>query len=285
MNRESHQKNTGRPAEDKPRLAVIDDEDRWLKVFKRMFRKSDYHLETYSDPNAFLRVIGHDPNRFAGVICDIKMPEINGHQVFDALKENPATANIPFVLVSGVLTENHNLSRVQGKAYVSKLDDNLCSRIFDELIEVIENRPHLEAYLRNRQVATENIEFFHQFYVNYHIFFSQILEFVRQMEAACVKVDAEEAEQIRTRCDKYMKDLNQRLMDLVHIAQDCPHAEHFITNVCRRVRTSLNMLLHFQMLIGEATTSGSNFPRLLTECRHNLESIIMGSEKGYNLRD
>ncbi len=285
MNREGHQKGAGGNAGDAPRLAVIDDEDQWLKVFERLFRNSDYRLETYSDPHAFLRVIDLDPTRYAGVICDIKMPGISGHDIFGILKGNPITANVPFVLVSGVLTEDHNLARVQGIAHISKLDNNLRSRIFDELIEIIENWPHLEAYLRNRQALAEDIAFLHQFYVNYHLFFAQILDSVRQMEAACVNADIEEAEQVRARCDRCMQDLYQRCMALVSLVQDCPQAEHFAAKVCTRARTSLNMLLHFQLLIGESAPTDSDFTRLLTECRQSLEKIIQGTEKGYNLRE
>ena len=192
-NQVNHQQEDGRLDDGRMRLAVIDDEDRWLGVFKRMFRDTSYQLETFSDPRNFLSVIGNEPKRFAGIICDIKMPEIDGHQVFKEIKENPETANIPFVMVSGMLTENLNLNRVQGIAHVSKLDDNLRTRIFDELIEIIENWPFLETFLQEKQVDPEDIKFFHQFYVNYHLFFGQILDFVRRMEIACVNSDDKEA--------------------------------------------------------------------------------------------
>ena len=37
------------------------------------------------------------------ILCDIKMPEINGHQVLVALKEDPVTSNIPFVFISAMV--------------------------------------------------------------------------------------------------------------------------------------------------------------------------------------
>ena len=37
------------------------------------------------------------------ILCDIKMPETNGHQVLVALKEDPTTSIIPFVFISALV--------------------------------------------------------------------------------------------------------------------------------------------------------------------------------------
>mgnify|MGYP003564952137 CR=1 FL=1 len=71
---------------DKPTIAVIDDEQRWLKVFKRMFRNSDYAVDTFDNPQIFLETIFQSPDRYAGIICDNKMPGLDGHQVFESIK-------------------------------------------------------------------------------------------------------------------------------------------------------------------------------------------------------
>jgi CheY-like chemotaxis protein len=149
-----------------PKIAVIDDERRWLKVFRRMFRSSKYSVDTYSDPQEFLDTITASPDKYCGIICDIKMPDIDGYQVFEILKSNIATQNIPFLMVSGVLTQDHNFSKVQGIAHISKLDDNLRAKVFQELIEVIENWPKVRQYLEDKHVSAEKIEFFCQFFIN-----------------------------------------------------------------------------------------------------------------------
>ena len=138
------------------RIAVIDDEHQWLKVFKRMFHNSTYLTETYDDPQKFVNTVTANPNRYAGIICDIKMPRMDGHQVYETVKNNRETKHIPFLIVSGVLTQNYNLSRVQGLAYVSKLDDNLRGKVFEELIEVIENWPKVRDYLRSQDEKEKN---------------------------------------------------------------------------------------------------------------------------------
>ncbi len=250
-----------------------------------MFRRSDYAVDTYDDPQRFLDALFAAPNRYAGIICDIKMPQLDGHQVFNSVKSNEATQNIPFLIVSGVLTQDQNLSKVQGAAYISKLDDNLKTKVFQELIEVIENWPKLESYLRSREVDEEKIGFFCQFFINYHKYFNDILTYVNQMEKACVTGDRESIENIHRKCIDFLDDLQNTCMDLISLIQEGPESSGFIRKVCERGRTSLNMIQSFQLMLTEETSSKEEFRLFLNECKDSLEKIIVGTEDGYNLRD
>lgn len=268
----------------RPTIAVIDDEHTWLKTFQRIFRKSDYDVDTFADPKAFLDTIAKDPKRYCGVICDIKMPQIDGHQVFETLKSNPTTQNIPFLMVSGVLTRDHNLSKVQGFAFVSKLDENLQEKVFSELIEVIENWPKVQRYLHAQHVSDERIEFFCQFFMNYHRFFNEILKYVNAMETACVNGDAKAIALLNHQCNQYMDHLMHTCMELITIVQEMPEITGFVSKICKRGRTSLNMIQTFKFMLADESSSNPAFRNFLNECRKSLEKIIVGTEKGYKLR-
>jgi CheY-like chemotaxis protein len=274
--------NTAHPT--KPKIAVIDDEHKWLKVFKRIFRNSNYSVDTYDDPQCFIDAIFDTPDQYAGIICDIKMPQLDGHQVFEAIKNNIATQNIPFLIVSGVLTQDQNLNKVQGTAYISKLDDDLRARVFEELIEVIENWPKIEGYLRYRNVPEEKIGFFCQFFINYHKYFNDILSYVNQMETACVNGDKKAIAKINRQCLDFLNDLQETCMEMITLIQEGPESSGFISKVCERGRTSLNMVQSFQLLLTEETSSNEEFRMFLNDCRASLEKIIVGTEEGYNLR-
>lgn len=265
-------------------IAVIDDEHKWLNVFKRMFRNSEYGVDTFDDPQLFLTTIFQSPQKYAGIICDIKMPQLDGHQVFDAIKENKATQNIPFLIVSGVLTQDHNLSKVQGAVYISKLDDDLKAKVFEELIEVIENWPVIKVYLKNKEVPEDKIDFFCQFFINYHRYFNDILSYVNEMEMACVDGDRQKIEQINRDCMYFLSEMQNTCMDMISLLQTGPQSSGFIAKVCERGRTSLNMIQSFQLMLSEETSSNEEFQAFLDECRDSLEKIIVGTEKGYNLR-
>lgn len=268
----------------KLRIAVIDDEKIWLKAFQRIFRNSAYAVDTYSDAEQFMETIMRHPDKYAGIICDIKMPHMDGHQVFRALKENKATRNIPFLIVSGVLTQDHNLSKVQGIAYVSKLDDNLRSKVYDELIEVIENWPKLKQFLRSQDVPDAKIETFFQFFINYHTYFGHILQYINKMESACTAGDDEAIVRVKEACNLYIADLHKTCMEIIALVQMNPETTSFVRKVCQRGRTSLNMIQSFQMMLADEPSSNQEFRSFLLECRESLEKIIIGSERGYNLR-
>lgn len=265
-------------------IAVIDDEHKWLKVYKRMFRKSNYCIDTFSDPQLFLDTIAKDPNRFAGIICDIKMPMMSGHKVFDCVKENENTRNIPFLIVSGVLTQNQNLSKIQAAAYVSKMDDDLRTKIFQELIEVIENWPKLRKYLCAQNVSEDKIEFFCQFFINYQKFFNEILDYIHQMEQACTNSDDKAIASIKKECTSFMNDLHNKCMCVIPVIQEYPEMTDFIRKICTRGRSSLSMIQNFQFIITEKKVSNDEFLLFLDDCRQSLEKIIIGTEQGYNLR-
>ena len=271
--------------QDKPIIAVIDDERNWLKVFKRMFRNSDYAVDTYDDPKRFLETIFESPDRYAGIICDIKMPGLDGHQVFESIKSNKATQNIPFLIVSGVLTQDQNLCKVQGAVYISKLDDNLRAKVFEELIEVIENWPKIEGYLRYRNVTEEKIDFFCQFFINYHKYFNDILTYVNEMESACVNGDDEKIKAINRQCLGFLTEMQSACMEMISLIQEGPETTGFIRKVCERGRTSLNMIQSFQLMLSEETSTNEEFRAFLNDCRDSLEKIIIGTDKGYNLRE
>jgi CheY-like chemotaxis protein len=269
----------------KPKIAVIDDDRTWLKVFRRLFRNSKYAVDTYSDPRTFLDTITPSPEKYCGIICDIKMPDIDGYEVFEILKSNQETENIPFLMVSGALTQDQNYTRVQGIAHISKLDDNLRAKVFKELIDVIENWPKVKQYLEARHVPAEKIDFFCQFFINYHKYFNDILKYINRMEQACAKSDLIAMTRIKSECETYMQELQVTCMDLIGLIQKDPETNGFINKLCERGRTSLNMIQTFQFILGEEASSSVQFQEFLQDCRYSLEKIIIGTEQGYNLRD
>ena len=209
---------------------------------------------------------------------------MDGHQVYEAVKNNRETKHIPFLIVSGVLTQDYNLSKVQGLAYVSKLDDDLRGKVFEELIEVIENWPKVRDYLRSQDVSDEKINFLCQFFINYNMYFNEILSYINKMELACVAADESAIARISAQCIQYMSDLQSNCMEMISLVQEMPDATKFISKVCGRGRTSLSMIQNFQLSLAEEPLSNAEFRMFLRDCRNNLEKIIVGTEKGYNLR-
>lgn len=56
------------------------------------------------------------------ILCDIKMPKVDGFAVFDALQSEPSTSSIPFVFITGLFNDSSIQRNVgeRGAAYMEK---------------------------------------------------------------------------------------------------------------------------------------------------------------------
>lgn len=82
------------------RIMVVDDEDYILKALRRVLaEREDWEVEIYSDPNQALRRAR--TTVFDAVITDYRMPELDGIELLQALREmQPDTIRI---LLTGVI--------------------------------------------------------------------------------------------------------------------------------------------------------------------------------------
>lgn len=86
--------------------------------------------------------IKHQPDV---ILCDIMMPELNGHGVLYMLNNNPATANIPFIFLTAKAERNDVRKGMEMGAddYLTKPFDDL------ELLKAIETRLHKKETQQN----------------------------------------------------------------------------------------------------------------------------------------
>ncbi|MBI3088595.1 MAG: response regulator [Candidatus Omnitrophica bacterium] len=81
-------------------VLLVDDEMDFLKVAGVRLRQGNYKVLTAQDGQAGLAVArnGHPEV----ILLDLMMPKMNGHQVLQALKEDPKTQDIPVIVLSAV---------------------------------------------------------------------------------------------------------------------------------------------------------------------------------------
>ena len=74
------------------------------------------------------------------IICDITMPELDGYQVLTSLRQNPDTANTPFIFMSALPNESerHKAIRLGANDYLNKP----CT--IEELLDAIAKFVHLQ---------------------------------------------------------------------------------------------------------------------------------------------
>jgi CheY-like chemotaxis protein len=80
-------------------VVVIDDDEAVAEVVAALLKAHGFATKVALSGSDGLRLIRETlPD---AVVCDMRMPEIGGHEVTLMLKAQPATSHIPIVLVTG----------------------------------------------------------------------------------------------------------------------------------------------------------------------------------------
>ncbi|MBI4050157.1 MAG: response regulator [Candidatus Doudnabacteria bacterium] len=115
--------------ENEPRLkiAVVEDEEALQRVLCEWLESEGYQaIGITTGPEAVRRIPQEKP---ALILLDIILPELNGFEVMKILKDNPATANIPIVVLSnlGDGEQQARASALGAASYLIKAEHDFAS--------------------------------------------------------------------------------------------------------------------------------------------------------------
>ena len=82
----------------KNRILIVEDEESLLKLESILLSSKGYNVTGVMDGRSALDEISANPPDL--VILDIMLPELDGFEVCRQIKENPATKNIPVVMLT-----------------------------------------------------------------------------------------------------------------------------------------------------------------------------------------
>lgn len=82
-----------------PRIMIVDDESDILSVIKRgLESKNDFMVDTFSKADdAIENFQNHPPNYYDLVITDIRMPKVNGFELYRRIKDTNTNMKIAFI--------------------------------------------------------------------------------------------------------------------------------------------------------------------------------------------
>ena len=81
------------------------------------------------------------------ILCDIKMPGLNGHQVLQDLRDDPKTSTIPFIFLSGIMVNKRDLR----EGMILGADDYLTKPFLPEdLLKSVKTRLEKHSVLKER---------------------------------------------------------------------------------------------------------------------------------------
>ena len=84
------------------KILIVDDDPSYARII-REWLKDSYKVSVMTTGKLVMNFLGK--NDVDLILLDYEMPEMNGTEVFQMLQENPATADIPVVFLTGVNTK------------------------------------------------------------------------------------------------------------------------------------------------------------------------------------
>ena len=81
-------------------LLLVDDENIWLDTMKTVLKGESFEVVTAESGNDALSKLKETKPDL--ILSDVRMPDMNGFELYDKIKHNPKLSNIPFVFMSSL---------------------------------------------------------------------------------------------------------------------------------------------------------------------------------------
>jgi DNA-binding response OmpR family regulator len=82
------------------KILITEDEHELRQILKESMEKAGYEVVTASNGREAVECVNVEAPDV--VLMDVMMPEMNGFEALRKIKENPATAHIPVVMLTGL---------------------------------------------------------------------------------------------------------------------------------------------------------------------------------------
>lgn len=127
-------------------VLLIEDDARWRTWVEAHLQSAGHRSVAVADGQAGLNAVGLA--RPDLILCDIEMPVLNGYAVLEAIRRNPATADLPFIFLT-----SRNARADHRKGMVLGADDYLAKPFSgDELMLAI------ASVMRKRAILAERVK-------------------------------------------------------------------------------------------------------------------------------
>ena len=119
-------------------VLIVDDEPDVCSILRVVLEKRGVAVRTANDGREALDEI--DRRRPDLIVLDLKMPRLNGYQVFAQLRSDPSRRNIPIIVVTGLTQESDRndeewARRMEADGFLTKpFDIDDLGRRVDELV-------------------------------------------------------------------------------------------------------------------------------------------------------
>ena len=114
----------GRLADKPSTVLLVDDEVRWLEAIKLTTEGASFEVITAESGEAALAELRRRTPDL--ILSDVRMPSMNGFDLFEKVRSNPKTRRIPYVFMSSIddLDARLTANKLGADGYVEKPFDS-----------------------------------------------------------------------------------------------------------------------------------------------------------------
>jgi len=121
----------------KKKILLVDDDPDFLDAVQAVVEAAGYEVEVAYDGKEALEKVAQ--NSFDLIVLDIMMPVMDGHKACKQIKQDPATGDIPIILLTAVADHVTTTKYTHHDMLVSDAEDYLPKPVEpEELLEHIE---------------------------------------------------------------------------------------------------------------------------------------------------
>ena len=81
-------------------VMLIDDETLWLDLIQEALADEEYQVITANSGEAALKKLQRKKPDL--ILSDVRMPDVNGFDLFEKVRSNPKLKNVPYVFMSSI---------------------------------------------------------------------------------------------------------------------------------------------------------------------------------------
>jgi len=122
------------------KILIIEDDAPYRKIYKRKFEVAGYQVEVAEDGEQGLQIMRtFQPD----LVCvDLMMPKMDGFQVLDHAKADPALQHIPMMVLTNLSTPDDAQKVIQkGAAAIIVKSDTEPNAIVEKAAEILRSTP------------------------------------------------------------------------------------------------------------------------------------------------
>ncbi len=142
----------------KPKILIVDDKPENLLVLEAVLKDLDVELIKAENGDEALKAILH--HDFALALLDIQMPGMDGFELADILRNFKKTANLPFIFISAVYTDNPNVFKGYEKGAFSFITKPFQPEILINKVKLFveKHQQEIALYELNLDLQKKNLE-------------------------------------------------------------------------------------------------------------------------------